>query len=100
MFLQGLLAVSDKFDRIRLLIDSEEATIFISNYDPFTKFQHLTDGIYGECVFTIPLKHRPFWLAKVKEIRGQRVKIDFKIRKWTLPGKKGISFDIVDIVKL
>ena len=98
MFLYGILAVSDKFDRIRLLIDSEDSVKFISEYDSFTKFTYPTDGIYGECIFTIPLKHKTFWLEKVKELRGQKVKIEFKIRKWTLPGKRGISLDVVDII--
>lgn len=98
MFLYGILAVSDKFDRIRLLIDSDSENF--SNYDPFTKFQYPVDGIYGECIFTLPAKHSKFWLEKGKELRGKKVKIEFKTRKWLLNGKKGISFDLIDIVKL
>ena len=98
MFVYGIMAVSDKFNRLRLLIDSESANNFIADYDSFIKFEHPIDNIYGECIFTLPKKHSTFWLEKGKELRGKRVKIEFKSRKWAFNGKKGISFDVVDIV--
>ena len=103
MYLQGILAVSDKFNRIRLLFDNESSLIFLSNLliniknVPYIKHVNITDNIYGECIFTIQKKYTKYWLDKAKEWRGKKVSIEFKQRNWSMGNKKGISFDIINI---
>ena len=104
MYIQGILAVSDDFNRIRLLIDDEKTHFFLTNLTnstnlkiPYTK-STIPDDIYGKCIFVLPTKHYKYWLEKVKEWRSKKVKIEYKQRKWNINSKKGISFDIVDII--
>lgn len=102
MKLIGIIAVSDSFDRIRLLLNSTSTITFLksdtSNFKkPYIFFPYPQDEIYGECIFILPKLHRSYWLEKAKEYRGKNVNIEYKIRKYNYGTKKGISFDIINI---
>ena len=102
MKLLGIIAVSDSFDRIRLLINNSTIEFLKSDKKlnfkkPYTIFSYPQDEIYGECNFVLPKLHRTYWLEKAKENRGKNANIEYKIRKYNYGTKKGIAFDIINI---
>ena len=70
--ISGILAVSDQYGRLRLLIEDQSEVIKIQNYITsdkyiklpyeFNKEKHL-DGVLMTCVITIK-KHKEFWEKK------------------------------------
>jgi hypothetical protein len=104
----GYLATCDKYDRMRLLINSYEdmekiISVCISNTDgkflkfPYTKFTPPRDGVFGECIIIIPKKYKTYWKSLIEEKRGKQVNITIKYRKWNMSGNIGISFDLIEL---
>jgi hypothetical protein len=107
--LSGYLATCDKYDRMRLLINSYEdmekiISLCISTATenekflkfPYTKFTPPDNGIYGECIIVIKKKYKTYWKSLIEEKRGKLINVNIKIRKWFMQEKLGISFDLID----
>ena len=108
--LSGILAVCDKYGRMRLLIDSydemekivslclsiQEDTNNVFLKFPYTKFTPPEDGIYGECIIAVK-NHVQYWKKLISEKRGKKINIIIKNRKWLMGGNSGISFDLVNL---
>lgn len=103
----GYLATCDKYDRMRILIDSydemEKIISFCKNLVdgkflqfPYTKFIPPSDGLYGECIIVIQKKYKTYWKSLIEEKRGKKISATVKCRKWTMPKNSGISFDLIE----
>lgn len=106
--ISGYLATCDKYDRMRILIDSYDEmekiiSLCISNVDgkflqfPYTKFTPPSDGIYGECIIVIKKKYKTYWKSLIEEKRGKKISATVKCRKWFMGKNSGISFDLIEI---
>jgi hypothetical protein len=107
--LSGYLATCDKYDRMRLLIDSYDdmekiISLCISTANennkflkfPYVKFTLPEDGIYGECIIVIKKKYKTHWKSLIGEKRGKKISATVNIRKWSMGGNMGISFDLIE----
>jgi len=105
----GIIAVCDKYERMRLLIDSYECmnviiSSCISETDniflkyPYIKFVPSEDGIYGECIISLQGKHKKYWKDIIEKNRGKKIQADIKLRKWKMGSNNGISFDLKDLI--
>jgi hypothetical protein len=106
--ISGYMATCDKYERMRLLIDSYEdmnkiISLCLSQVDekflkfPYTIFTPPSDGIYGECIITIQKKYKTYWKKLIEEKRGKKISATIKYRKWFMGGNHGISFDLIEL---
>jgi len=105
--ISGILAVSDQYGRLRLLIEDQSEVNLLQNYIKnittkyiklpyeFNKEKYL-DGILMTCTITIK-KHKEFWEKKIKDNRGQKINVKVKGRKWVMGGQSGISLDLIEL---
>jgi hypothetical protein len=95
--LTGVLAATDNYGRVRLLL-LEEAPDGKSDYSwrvlraattPFTSGAPLADatGCVGEAFFVLPARYREHWLNVAAELRGQWVRVEATQRRYVM--KKG-----------
>lgn len=106
--ISGILAVCDKYGRMRLLIDSYEdmekiISLCVSKVDdrflkfPYKKFIPPSDGIYGECTINLQKKYITYWKTLIDEKRGKKIHATIKCRKWLMQKSAGISFDLIEL---
>ena len=94
----GIMAVSDDFDRIRvLLLDDSWKKLPQSKGDkcPYTVTAESNDVRATVCV-VVPLHRKKYWLQLAESLRGKIVTIEMTVRHFFLPNSEtsGFSFDL------
>jgi len=115
--LTGILAVSDDFNRIRLLLLNERNSVpdnswkliqkIIPAQDNFYKVPYvasLDNDILATVVIVIPAHRKKYWLDVAKSLRGQWVSIEATLRPFNINTStittRGMSLDLSMIVPL
>lgn len=99
IILTGIMAVSDDFDRIRvLLLDDSWKKLPQPSKDgkcPYTVTADSNDVRATVCV-VVPLHRKKYWLQLAESLRGKIVTIEMTVRHFFLPNSEtaGFSFDL------
>ena len=116
--LTGIIAVSDKFDRMRLIImdhhqDGRDDNSAIrlrrlcpsgTGTAPFDLREEPTlpptaEDVRGTCWIVVPARHRAHWLSVATELRGRRVRVEALVRRYAFEQaegdkRSGVSLDL------
>ena len=109
IILTGILAVSDDFDRIRLLILNEKKDntynnswrilksavpkLHVNYQTPYEEHSQ-NDDVQCTVLIVLPEHRKKYWLGVAKDLRGQWVAVEVTVRPFTIPGSQGASLDL------
>jgi hypothetical protein len=106
--LYGVMAVTDKFGRIRILLETDSLCVkFLQKKIPPTAdltvpyeiYSHPADGIAGVVWCTVPARYRALWLKTAEELRNKKVRAEVTMRGFNIRKTRqyGVSLDVRDL---